>query len=147
MHFFKTIIIILFCSTSYANDVLTDFDLHGAWQAEFAKLHKDSMLGKLKWIQITFQIDNRVEWTWEREGKIEKHKGRYTLTTKPAKDGRQKTTTITLLPQTMAVYRDIPLQNVSFDHDSRFALPEKVLKCKDHGGNVLVFSKVKHKSK
>ncbi len=131
---------VLFSAYCYA-DTLSDADLLGRWQAELSSVHKDSMLGQVKWIQITFLKDNGVEWTFEREGKIEEHKGKYVLSAAPVKEGVQKTTDIALYPQTMAVYRSIPLQKVVIDHDSRFPLSEKVLKCKDHGGNDLVFSR------
>ncbi len=135
-----TIISVLLSALSYA-DVLSDSELIGTWQAEFSSVHKDSMLGEIQWIQIIFLNDNRIEWTWKREGKIEDHKGKYSLSIAPDKAGVQKATNISLHPETMAVYRDIPLHKVLIDHDSRFSLPEKVLKCKDHEGNNLVFSR------
>jgi len=128
------------CSVAEAEKLSND-DLLGVWEARFASAHQDSKFGEVKWIQITFLEDNRVEWTWERQGKNTSHKGKYSISITPSKDGALQTSVIEIIPITTAVYRNILLRKPTIDHDSRFPLPEKVLKCHDYEGNPLVFSR------
>jgi len=126
-------------------DLFAGADFHGVWNAQFSTVHKVSMLGKVKWIQITFLEGNKVEWTWEREGKFEKHKGKYSLSADAHKSGVRPTSRIALNSETLSVYRNILLLKAVIDHDNRFALSQKVLKCQDNEGNDLVFSRSKPK--
>ncbi len=128
------------------SDTLSDSDLRGVWHAQFAGPHKDSMLGAIEWLSITFQKEYRVDWKWKREGKIEEHKGTYSLS-EILVNGARSQWDIALNPGTMAVYRPIPLKDSLIDHDSRFPSTEKVLKCLDHEGNQLVFSREQAKTK
>jgi hypothetical protein len=75
---FIAILSVCIPALSYA-DTLSDSDLRGVWHAQFAGPHKDSMLGAIEWISITFQKENRVAWKWKRDGRIEEHKGTYSL--------------------------------------------------------------------
>jgi len=140
------LIFLLSCSFSQAEKLSGDA-LLGIWEAHFASKHQDSMLGKIKWVQIAFLQDNQVEWTWEREGKIESHKGKYSISVTPSKDGARQTSDVSIIPITMAVYRNITLNKAHIDHDNRFNLPDKVLKFDDSEGNPLVFSLEENKQK
>jgi hypothetical protein len=140
------LILLLGCSLSQA-EKLSDDDILGVWEARFASTHQDSMLGKIKWIQIDFLQNNQVEWTWEREGKIESHKGKYSISVTPSKNGARQTLDVSINPTTMAVYRSITLNKAHIGHDNRFELPAKVLKCNDFEGNPLVFSRAEKKDK
>lgn len=104
------------------------------------------MLGAIEWISITFQKENRVAWKWKRDGKIEEHKGTYSLSEVLVKGARSKWD-IALKPETIAVYRPIPLKDALIDQDSRFPQTEKVLKCRDNEANRLVFSREQTKTK
>lgn len=138
---------IVFASVLSQADTISEADLRGVWKAQFASTYQDSMLGKLKWIRVTFLDDNKVQWTWERGGKIEEHRGKYLLSHTPVTVGMHRTSHVSLRPETMAVYRDIPLQQAVIDPDSRFHLQQRVLKCQDHEGNDLVFSRQETDSK
>lgn len=134
------LILLLGCSFSRAEKLSSD-ELLGVWKAHFASTHQDSMLGNIKWVQIAFLQDNQVEWAWEREGKTESHKGKYSISATPSKAGAPQTSDISIIPTTIAIYRNISLNKAYIDQDSRFVLPEKVLKCDDFDGNPLVFSR------
>jgi hypothetical protein len=141
-------VLILFLGCSFLQaEKLSGDDLLGIWDACLASTHQDSMLGKIKWVQIAFLQDDQAEWTWEREGKIESHKGKYSISATPSKDRERQTSDISIIPTTMAVYRNITLNKAHIDHDNRFALPKKVLKCDDFEGNLLVFSREEEKQK
>ena len=142
---FIAVLSVCFSAFSHA-EALSDADLRGVWHAEYATPQKDSMLGAVEWVSITFLEGMRVDWKWKRDDKIEEHKGKYSISEIPVKGVRSQSD-IALNPETIAVYRPITLRNASIDHDSRLNLPEKVLKCRDSEGNWLVFSRAQSKTK
>jgi len=49
----------------------TEGDLQDTWVNAFPTNHVDDMVGRVKWVSITFSTNRVVNWTWEREGKTE----------------------------------------------------------------------------
>jgi len=140
--------IILFClmffclAFSSQAEPISGEDLRGTWSAKFTAAKNDSMLGKIEWISITFRDEGLVAWEWKRDGKTERPNGKFSLK-EIYRAGTRTENRVQLTPETMAVYRSLSLNNVSIDHDNRFRLSEKVLKCQDHDGNDWVFSRQK----
>jgi len=103
--------------------------LHGTWRAiEFAE-QTDDMLGRVKWESITFSTNRVVEWSWIRDGKEEKHTGRYEIVpdrgepiySRPRYD-------IQIRPTTLAVRRPIIIRDHVVCLDNRFPQSWHVLK-------------------
>jgi len=135
--------LMFFClAVSSQAEPISGKDLRGTWSAEFTAAKNDSMSGKIEWISITFRDEGLVDWEWKRDGKTEKHNGKFSLK-EIHRAGTRTENRVELTPKTMVVYRSISLNNISIDHDNRFRLPEKVLKCQDHDGNDWVFSRQK----
>ena len=135
--------LMFFClAVSSQAEPISGEDLRGTWSAEFTAAKNDSMSGKIEWISITFRDEGLVDWEWKRDGKTEKHNGKFSLK-EIHRAGTRNGNRVELTPKTMVVYRSISLNNITIDHDNRFRLPEKVLKCQDHDGNDWVFSRQK----
>ena len=123
----------------------TDGDLQDTWINAFPTNHPNDMVGPIKWVSVTFSTNRTVSWTWERRGKTVTHSGRYSFQPKPgAQSDLKKNTTIVIIPTTLAVRRSLVLKDVEVDLDNRFLVKWTVLKCKDIGGNRMVFLREKN---
>jgi hypothetical protein len=118
----------------------TERDLRDTWINAFPSQHVADKVGAVTWISISFSTNRTINWTWNREGKIEAHSGRYRLHPEPGGSGElQMSTTVVIIPTTLAIRRPIVLKDVEVDGDSRFPVEWTVLKCKDVGDNQMVF--------
>lgn len=123
----------------------TEGDLQDIWIKAFPTNHPDDMVGPVTWVSVTFSTNRTVSWTWDRNGKTESHSGRYSLQPEPDDKGEfKKSTTVEIVPTTLAVRRPLVLKDVEVDLDNRFFVKWTVLKCKDIGGNRMVFLREKN---
>ena len=123
----------------------TEGDLQDTWINAFPTNHPNDMVGPVKWVSVTFSTNRVVSWKWERNGKTESHSGRYHLQPELGDNGGfKKNTTMVIIPTTLAVRRPLVLKDVEVDLDNRFLVTWTVLKCKDIGGNRMVFLREKN---
>ena len=124
---------------AHSASATTEDDLRDTWVNAFPTNQTNDMLGSVKWTTVTFSSNRSISWTWEREGKTESHRGRYTLQPEPSETEFEKNTSVVIIPTTLAVRRPLVLKEVEVDLDSRFPVKWTVLKCKDVGDQPLVF--------
>jgi len=125
----------------HAAKTLTIKEIAGDWNVAIPGTNHVPVLGNVSWKSISFST-NLVSWTWERDGKSEKHKGTFEIIPeKPAKAGMHQSCRIEIIPTTLAVPGSLVLKNVTHDLDNRFRLGTLVLKFQDEKGNSHVFLK------
>jgi hypothetical protein len=123
----------------------TEGDLQDTWINAFPTNHPDDMVGPVTWVSVTFSTNRTVNWTWERNGKTESHSGRYHFEPEPEDKAEfKRNTTVVIIPTTLAVRRPLVLKDVEVDLDNRFPVAWTMLKCKDIGGNRMVFLRKKN---
>lgn len=133
---------LLFFAVSAAQ-ALTTNEVAGDWNIAFASTNHVPVFGDVSWESISFSA-KEVSWTWERDGKMENHKGTFAIIPeKPAKAGMHQAFRIEIIPTTLAVPGAVVLKNLTHDLDNRYPRGTFVLKFQDEKNNWHVFLKRK----
>jgi hypothetical protein len=134
------VIMLMFLAVSAAQ-ALTTNEIAGNWNIAIASTNHVPVFGDVSWKSISFS-SNVASWSWERDGKVENHKGTFAIIPEtPAKAGMYQAFRLEIIPTTLAVPGPIVLKDVQHCLDNRFRYGTLVFKFQDEKGNWHVFLK------